>query len=77
MKFYEIIGMIPEIRLRHLMNLLSIFIDSKFEQNFYVKWGGDSWVHTFRNVCLYQSEVLNRRFGSITNIAIGTYQPSL
>jgi len=38
-------------------NLPSIFIDGKFEQNFYVKWGGDSWVHTIRNVCLYQSEL--------------------
>jgi hypothetical protein len=37
-------------------NLPSIFIDGKFQQNFYVKWGGDCWVHTFRNVCLYQSK---------------------
>jgi len=56
MDFEEIISQIPKISLRHLINLLSIFIDSKFEKNFYVKCGGDSWVHTIRNICLYQSE---------------------
>lgn len=31
-------------------------IDGKFKAFLYVKWGGDSWVHTIRNLCLYQSE---------------------
>jgi len=38
MNFDKIIRWIPEIRLRHLINLPSIKIDGKFEQNFYVKY---------------------------------------
>ena len=37
MDFEEIISRIPEIRLRHLINLPSIFIDGKSKQNFYLK----------------------------------------